>query len=136
MVSISCTHVSYNRVSPAHKWVRIDKDRQILTAYEGGKLAFKNPVRMGTDGKRTPDGIYHVESKSLMRNPSLYHELPMPYSVQFGGGYFIRGDRSAPNDPMERGCIGLLLTGPNPAKIFFDWVDAGTPVEITGRWHE
>lgn len=32
--------------------------------------------------------------------------------------------------PASHGCVRLPLTGRNPAKFFYEWVQSGTPVTI------
>jgi lipoprotein-anchoring transpeptidase ErfK/SrfK len=57
----------------------------------------------------------------------------MPWSVQITGNIFVHGFTSVPRAPASHGCIRLPLDEGNPAKLFFDWVDRGTPVHIRKR---
>jgi len=116
------------------KPVIIDKTDQMLRAYEGGKLVFQTRISTGKRGKETPDGHYHAESKSRMHYSRLYKNAPMPYSVEFSGNYFIHGFSSVPDVPASHGCIRLPLDGGNPARWFYNWVDTGTPILVTGQW--
>jgi lipoprotein-anchoring transpeptidase ErfK/SrfK len=116
------------------KRVEIDKTRQMLRAYEGGRLVMESRVSTGRQGRRTPDGRFVVGDKFRMHHSRLYHNAPMPYSVQVSGNYFIHGFTSVPRHPSSHGCVRLPLDGDNPAKRFFEWVEPGTPVEITGEW--
>jgi hypothetical protein len=50
--------------------------------------------------------------------------------VQVNGHVFIHGFTSVPGYPASHGCVRVPLTGGNPARFFYEWVDAGTPVEI------
>ena len=115
------------------KRVVIDKSRQTLRAYEGDLLVLESRVSTGRPGRETPSGRYRAQYKTLMHYSRLYDNAPMPYSVQIGGNYFIHGFDSVPDYPASHGCIRLPLTGQNPARLFYDWVDVGTPVVITGR---
>jgi lipoprotein-anchoring transpeptidase ErfK/SrfK len=113
------------------KRVVINKTDQTLRAYEGGQLVFKSRVSTGRPGKETPCGSFSAKSKSRMHYSSLYENAPMPYSVQISGNYFIHGFSSVPNWPASHGCIRLPL---NAAPAFYNWVEPGTPISVTGKW--
>jgi lipoprotein-anchoring transpeptidase ErfK/SrfK len=55
----------------------------------------------------------------------------MPWSVQVRGNIFIHGFTVVPDYPASHGCIRMPLTGSNPAKKFFHWVEPGTPIKIS-----
>ncbi len=116
------------------KRVVIDKTTQMLRAYEGGRVVIESRVSTGKMGRRTPSGNFTAEEKHRMHRSRLYHNAPMPWSVQVNGNIFIHGFTSVPDRPASHGCIRIPLAGDNPAKRFFDWVEIGTPVEITGEW--
>ena len=105
----------------------------MLRAYEGDRLILETHVSTGK-GNSTPNGSYFVQEKQRTHYSKLFHNAPMPYSVQVSGNYFIHGFSSVPNRPASHGCIRVPLTGANPAKLFYEWVDVGTPVHIVGRW--
>jgi len=54
--------------------------------------------------------------------------------VQVHENIFIHGFRKVPRHPSSHGCIRLPLTGANPAKWFYNWIDLGTPISIKGHW--
>jgi lipoprotein-anchoring transpeptidase ErfK/SrfK len=114
------------------KRVVVDKATQTLRGYEGNQLVFQSHVSTGRYGRETPDGRYHVQSKSLMHYSHRYGNAPMPYSVQFAGNYFIHGFSSVPDRPASHGCIRMPLSG--EAQQFYSWVNEGTPVTVTGQW--
>jgi lipoprotein-anchoring transpeptidase ErfK/SrfK len=122
--------------SAAEKRVEIDKSTQTLRAYEGDRLVLESPVSTGKEGKNTPNGHFTAGVKQRMHHSRLYHNAPMPFSVQLAGNYFIHGFSSVPHHPASHGCIRLPLNDGNPAKKFFDWVDPGTPIDITGKWRK
>ena len=115
------------------KRVEIDQTRQVLRAYEDDRLILESRISTGK-GNSTPNGSYRVQGKQRMHYSKRYHNAPMPFSVQVSGHYFIHGFSSVPNRPASHGCIRLPLTGANPARMFYEWVEVGVPVEITGRW--
>jgi lipoprotein-anchoring transpeptidase ErfK/SrfK len=115
----------------AGKWVEVNKTNQVFRAYVGDKLVFESPVSTGKEGYATPNGTFAAGEKSRMHHSDLYDDAPMPYSVQIAGDYFIHGFSSVPTHPASHGCIRLPM---EQAKQFFDWVDPGTPVIVTGEW--
>jgi lipoprotein-anchoring transpeptidase ErfK/SrfK len=116
------------------KHVVVDKTTQTLTAYEGEQIFLQSRVSTGRMGHRTPSGNFIAEEKHRMHRSRLYHNAPMPWAVQINGNVFIHGFTSVPDRPASHGCIRMPLAGDNPAKRFFDWVEIGTPIVITGEW--
>jgi lipoprotein-anchoring transpeptidase ErfK/SrfK len=113
----------------------VDKAAQELRAYQGDRLVLKTRISTGALGKRTPTGTYAAGPlKSRMHFSSLYNNAPMPYSVQLAGHIFIHGFRSVPSVPASHGCIRVPLTGGNPARWFYRWVEIGTPVTVQNEW--
>src|SRR5436190_16836603 len=119
----------------ANKRVEVDLANQRLRAYQGARLVLDSPVSSGREGKKTPPGEFKAGPiKSRMHRSRLYHNAPMPWSVQVHENIFIHGFRKVPRRPASHGCIRLPLTGPNPAKWFYNWIDLGTPISIKGHW--
>jgi lipoprotein-anchoring transpeptidase ErfK/SrfK len=116
------------------KRVVVDKTVQELIAYEGERVVLRTRVSTGRMGRRTPSGNFTVGVKERMHYSRLYDNAPMPFSVQISGNYFIHGFKYVPDRPASHGCIRVPLDGGNPAKQFYDWVEPGTPVEVTGDW--
>lgn len=114
------------------KSVLIDKKTQTLSAYEGDQLVFTTRVSTGKFAGSTPNGRFRAGVKDRMHYSSLYDNAPMPYSVQVIGNCFIHGYSHVPNYPASHGCIRVPLSGDNPAKRFYEWVEPGTPIKITG----
>ena len=115
------------------KRVEVDKTRQVLRAYQGNKLVFETRVSTGREGKRTPNGHFAAEAKFPMHYSRLYHNAPMPFSVQFSNNYFIHGFSSVPAHPASHGCIRVPLEN-GAAERFYKWVEPGTPIDIIGQW--
>ena len=122
-------------VRPGVKSVLIDKSRQHLIAKQGDRVVLKTLVSTGRLGHRTPNGSFEAGPyKAEMHYSSLYNNAPMPYSVQIVGDIFVHGYSSVPEVPASHGCIRLPLDG--SARFFYEWVEIGTPVEITGAWED
>jgi hypothetical protein len=119
----------------ANKRVEVDLSDQRLRAYQGARLLLDSAISTGREGKKTPSGEFKAGPvKSRMHRSRLYHNAPMPWSVQVHENIFIHGFRKVPRRPSSHGCIRLPLTGANPAKWFYNWIDLGTPVSIKGHW--
>jgi lipoprotein-anchoring transpeptidase ErfK/SrfK len=111
------------------KRVEIDLTSQTLRAYEGNRVVLKTNISSGRNGA-TPTGSFKAGWKHADHYSSLYHNAPMPWSVQVRGNIFIHGFTVVPDYPASHGCIRMPLTGSNPAKKFFHWVEPGTPIKI------
>ena len=118
-----------------NKRVEVDLANQRLRAYQGARLVLDSAISTGREGKKTPAGEFKAGPiKSPMHRSRLYHNAPMPWSVQVHENIFIHGFRSVPRHPSSHGCIRLPVTGANPAKWFYNWIDLGTPISIKGHW--
>lgn len=112
------------------KRVEVDISDQRLRAYEGDRLVMQTRVCTGR-GDSTPKGRYSAGWKDRHHYSSKYDNAYMPWSVQVAGDVFIHGYSSVPRHPSSHGCIRMPVTGTNPAKRFYEWVDAGTPIRIS-----
>jgi L,D-transpeptidase catalytic domain len=122
-------------ISFAEKRVDVDLANQRLRAYQGARLVLDSTISSGREGKKTPSGEFKAGPvKSPMHRSRLYHNAPMPWSVQVHENIFIHGFRKVPGRPSSHGCIRLPVTGANPAKWFYNWVNLGTPISIKGHW--
>jgi hypothetical protein len=119
----------------ADKHVEVDLASQRLRAYQGARLVLDSQISSGREGRKTPPGDFKAGPvKSSMHRSRLYHNAPMPWSVQVHENIFIHGFQKVPRRPASHACIRLPLAGANPAKWFYDWIDIGTPVSIRGHW--
>src|SRR5438094_1379747 len=119
----------------SNKRVEVDLANQRLRAYQGSRLVLDSAISTGREGKKTPPGEFKAGPvKSRMHRSRLYHNAPMPWSVQVHENIFIHGFRKVPRRPSSHGCIRLPLTGANPAKWFYNWIDLGPPVSIKTHW--
>lgn len=123
-------------VVPGSKRVEISLSKQLLRAWQGPYLVLENPVSTGRRGFTTPRGQFVARTRERMRYSRLYHNSPMPYSVQINGHIFIHGYKSVPRYPASHGCIRMPMWGENAAKLFFEWVEVGTPVSVLVDFRE
>ena len=135
VLTSGCAHSQKAAAKPGGgKRVVVDKTVQTLSAYEGENLVIQSRVSTGRAGRGTPSGKFTVGFKERIHYSHLYDNAPMPWSVQVHGNFFIHGFSSVPDYPASHGCIRVPLSGDNPAKRFYEWVETGTPVTITGEW--
>lgn len=111
------------------KRVEVNLTEQRLRAYEGKRLVLQTNISSGRGGC-TPTGSFKAGYKNENHYSSLYHNAHMPWSVQVNGNIFIHGFAVVPDHPASHGCIRVPITGKNPAKRLFEWIDPGTPVKI------
>lgn len=119
------------------KYIDIDISSQTLLIFEDSKELGAFKVSTGLRGMDTPVGTFKVIAKS--RRPwSAKYKLYMPWFIQFTyeghgihelpewpGGY--KEGSSHLGIPVSHGCVRL---GIGPAKVVYDFADAGIPVVI------
>lgn len=116
------------RIAP--KRVEVNLADQTLRGWQGGRLVISSRISSGRKGT-TPTGKFRAGPyKEAVHYSTRYRNARMPWSVQVTGNIFIHGFKAVPKTPASNGCIRLPLNEGNPAKLFFDWIDRGTPVEI------
>lgn len=121
----------YFRVVLTSKRAEINLKEQRLRAWEGERLVLETNISSGKRGS-TPSGNFKAGPyKARKHYSSRYNNAYMPYSVQVTGHIFIHGFKHVPEYPASHGCIRLpYLTGGNPARFFYEWIDKGTPIKI------
>lgn len=112
------------------KRVEINLATQKLRAYEGNRLVMQTRISSGRTGN-TPTGSFRAGPyKAQNHYSSLYHNAHMPWSVQVTGHIFIHGFAVVPRYPASKGCIRVPISGSNPARRLYKWLDVGTPIRI------
>jgi lipoprotein-anchoring transpeptidase ErfK/SrfK len=123
------------RVRRGQKRVFINKKAQMMVGYQGRQTVFRSRVSTGRAGKETPTGIFRAQAyKNKLHRSRIYDGAEMPWSVQIVGNVFVHGFPTVPGRAASSGCIRLPVTGANPARWFYYWVEPGTPVTILGKW--
>ena len=118
------------------RWVHVDLDEQVLTAYEGDELVFATLVSTGKVDHRTRVGLFPVFYKSIhadMRgvdpgDPYFVDEVP--WIMFFRKGMALHGTfwHDAFGRTYSHGCVNLAFSD---AKWLFDW----SPPALPPGWH-
>jgi len=75
----------------ASKRVEVDLTNQRLRAYQGARLVLDSAISTGREGKKTLPGEFKAGPvKARMHRSRLYHNAPMPGSVQVHENNFIQ----------------------------------------------
>lgn len=126
---------NFNGTEFGNKYVEVDLGNQIVYLVENGKVTYQSNCVSGNlrKGRQTPEGIYSITYKqknAVLRGQDYSSPVKfwMPFNKGIGlhdanwrhkfGGAIYKSNGS-------HGCINLPT---DSAKVFFDNVEAGTPV--------
>jgi L,D-transpeptidase catalytic domain len=117
------------------KRVAVNRRTQRMRAWQGDLLVIETRVSTGRRGMATPTGSFTAGPlKRRMLISHKYDDAEMPWSVQVSGDIVIHGYHSIPPRAASHGCVRVPLTGQNPARWFYRWVEVGTPITILDGW--
>lgn len=118
-----------------NKYIEVDLGNQIVYLVENGEITYQSKCVSGNlrKGRRTPEGIYSITYKqknAILRGQD--YSSPVRFWMPFNKGIGLH-DASWRNkfggviykNNGSHGCINLPV---DSAKVFFDNVEAGTPV--------
>jgi lipoprotein-anchoring transpeptidase ErfK/SrfK len=121
-------------IADAHtKWIDLDRDEQVLIAYEGDTPVFATLFSSGRHKTDTPPAIYRIRSKSSLtkmaaeeREASHYEVSEVPWATRFRSGLYFHAaywhDRFGKVN--SHGCVNL---SPHDAKWVYDWTEPVMP---------
>lgn len=126
---------NFNGTEFGNKYIEVDLGNQIVYLVENGEVTYKSNCVSGNlrKGRQTPEGIYSITYKqknAILRGQDYASPVKfwMPFNKGIGlhdanwrhkfGGAIYKNNGS-------HGCINLPT---DSAKVFFDNVEAGTPV--------
>jgi len=126
------------RVPAAAKWVHVDLNQQVLTAYEGDRLVFATLISAGKHEGTTQTGYFRVVRKLVYTTMKASASPDDAYFVEGVGGvqYFHGGvafhmaywhDRFG--TPMSHGCVNL---SPSDSRWLFAWSPGDVPTGWRG----
>jgi hypothetical protein len=122
-------------ISPGHpdKWIRISRQDQRLTCFEGEKAVFTTPISSGAPGTVTPRGEHRIHlkrhtSRMIGGTGDNYYDLPgVAFPVYFTASACAVHGCYWHNDfvrPHSHGCVNV--TG-KAAQWVFRWTDPVIP---------
>ncbi|MBK9036014.1 MAG: L,D-transpeptidase [Myxococcales bacterium] len=121
-------------IAGAHaKWIDLDRDEQVMIAYEGDTPVFVTLVSSGRNKKDTPPAIYRIRSKSSLtrmsaeeRESSHYEVSEVPWATRFRSGLYFHAaywhDRFG--HVNSHGCVNLSA---QDARWVYDWTEPVMP---------
>ena len=126
-------------VEAAHpKWIDLDRDEQVMVAYDGDTPVFVTLFSSGRRKKDTPAALYRIRSKTAItkmaaeeREASHYEVSEVPWATRFRSGLYFHAAywHDSFGTPKSHGCVNL---SPADAKWVYDWTE---PVMPAG-WNE
>lgn len=120
------------------KWIHVDLQQQVLTAWQGDALQFATLVSTGKSDRpstKTPTGTFAVYAQTIhssMRGRPWddYFAEEVPYVMHFDGGRALHGAYWHDQFGIEKshGCINL---SPADALWLYEWL----PTPVPTGWH-
>jgi hypothetical protein len=123
-------------VGRKERWIRVDLERQTLTAYEGDVPVFATLVSSGVPDHATPTGLYRIHAKHVtttmddMAADGAYSIEDVPWTMYFLGSYALHAAfwHDKFGNRRSHGCVNLP---PRDARWLFFW----TLPELPSGWH-
>ena len=110
--------------------VEIYRARGVVLLISNGRVvrAIHTSTGIGGDSPSTgtPPGKWKIYRKEL-RSWSVPYKTWLPYAAYWVGGWALHGYADVPPQPASHGCARLPMP---EAKIVYDFVSIGTPVQV------
>lgn len=125
------------QIPRAERWIRVDLDRQTLTAYEGETPVFTTLVSSGLPDHATPPGLFRLHAKHVtttmaddLAADGPYSIEDVPWTMYFLGSYALHAAfwHERFGHARSHGCVNLA---PRDARWLFFW----TLPELPSAWH-
>jgi len=126
-------------VDAAHtKWIDLDRDEQVMVAYDGDVPVFATLFSSGRRKKDTPPALYRIRSKTAVtkmaaeeREASHYEVSEVPWATRFRSGLYFHAAywHDQFGTAKSHGCVNL---SPLDAKWVYDWTEPTMPA----GWNE
>ncbi len=120
------------------RWIDLDRDEQVMIAYDGDVPVFATLFSSGRRQNDTPAALYRIRSKTAVtkmaaeeREASHYEVSEVPWATRFRSGLYFHAAywHDQFGNPKSHGCVNL---SPVDAKWVYDWT---TPTMPAG-WNE
>lgn len=104
----------------SQRWVGVDREEQILIAYDGDSPVFATLVSTGLEESPTHEGFYSTYarfsprdmSRGNINQPWFYHMEDVPYTFYFNDDQALHGAywHNHFGTPQSHGCVNMSLT--------------------------
>jgi hypothetical protein len=118
-------------IGDAEKWFDIDRDEQVLVAYEGARPVFATLVSTGKWEHETPTEIARVASKletAMMTSDkeSIYSVADVPWTMYYDRNFALHTSywHDGFGGPRSHGCVNL---SPRDARFLYRWSSPDVP---------
>ena len=121
----------------SERWIRVDLDRQTLTAYEADRPVFATLISSGAGEHVTPTGVFRLHAKHVattmaddMAADGPYSIEDVPWTMYFLGGYALHAAfwHDKFGNRRSHGCVNLA---PRDARWLFFW----SAPDVPSGWH-
>ena len=116
---------------PDEKWFDIDRDQQVLVAYEGERPVYATLVSTGKYRHETPTGITRVVSKHASATMTsekneIYSVADVPWTMYFDRDFALHTSfwHDGFGGPRSHGCVNLA---PRDALLLYRWSSPDVP---------
>ncbi|HUQ84836.1 MAG TPA: L,D-transpeptidase [Candidatus Limnocylindrales bacterium] len=118
------------------KLITVDRGKQMLYAWEGGKIVFQSPVSTGMYYTPTVKGSFKIYRKLPLQNMKGSYPPYEPYFIKnvpnvmyFYGAYAIHGTfwHNSFGTRASHGCVNLPVAA---SQWVYNFADVGTRVEV------
>lgn len=118
------------------KLITVDRGKQMLYAWEGGRIINQTPVSTGMYYTPTVKGSFKIYRKLPLQDmrgsfPPYppYYTKNVPNVMYFYGAYAIHGTywHNSFGSRASHGCVNVPVTF---SKWLYEWADMGTRVEV------
>ena len=120
-------------VGPDERWIDVDLDEQVLTAYEGRRPAYATLVSTGKARFPTPEGIYRIwlkyaetDMNGQMGDEQPYSVATVPWTMFFARdlGFHTAYWHDRFGEARSHGCVNLA---PRDARWLYFWASPDVP---------
>lgn len=133
-VRVAHRHERPPEIPDGARWVHVDREQSVLTAYEGDRWVYAALVSVGTPGswRASDPGLFHVYAKhrhAPMSHPGEYDVEAVPDVLFYNRGEALHGAfwHDDFGHPVTYGCVNLSLTDAR-------WLFAWAPPELPDTW--
>lgn len=129
--------VSAQEISTTDKLITVDTAKQMLYAWEGGKIVYQTPVSTGLPKSPTIKGTFKIYLKYIVQanmkgvSPYIgrYNLKNVPHVMYFSGNYAIHGAywHNSFGRRASNGCVNVPLVA---AEWLFNFAGNGTTVMV------